>query len=39
MKCSECNLYWFDEEAGIEICHADQGYPAPCEYEEDGQND
>mgnify|MGYP007104454666 CR=1 FL=1 len=35
MKCSECNLYWFDEEAGCAICHADPNWPAPCEYDEE----
>lgn len=40
MKCSECNLYWFDEEAGCAICHADPNWPAPCEYdEEDDEED
>lgn len=39
MKCSECNLHWFDEEAGLEICHADPRYLAPCEYEEESEEE
>lgn len=35
MKCPECNLYWFDEEAGCAICHADPNWPAPCEYDDE----
>lgn len=34
MKCSECNLYWYDEEFGFEICHADPIWPTPCEEED-----
>lgn len=35
MKCSECSLYWFDEEAGLAICHAAPNWPAPCEYDDE----
>lgn len=35
MKCSECSLYWFDDEAGLAICHADHNWPAPCEYDDE----
>lgn len=35
MKCSECNLWWKDHEDDIPSCHADPNWPAPCEYDDD----
>lgn len=34
MKCAECINCWVDEN-GFPSCHADPNWPAPCEYEED----
>ena len=35
MKCSNCNLYWQDKGYNFPTCHADPDWPAPCEYEEE----
>ena len=35
MKCSECNLYWASEWEKFPSCKADPDWPAPCEYEDD----
>lgn len=35
MKCKECNLSWVDEGAKCPTCHADPNWPAPCEYDDD----
>ena len=39
MKCSECNMYWFDEKIGFAICHADPRWPAPCEYDNEEERE
>lgn len=35
MKCAECNLYWANEWEKIPSCKADPNWPAPCECEND----
>ena len=35
MRCAECSYYYWDEHEGMEICHADPNWPAPCEYDDD----
>ena len=35
MKCAECNLYWADKWEKFPSCKADPNWPAPCEYEEE----
>lgn len=35
LKCENCNLYWADEWEEFPSCKADPNWPAPCEYEED----
>lgn len=35
MKCAECNLWWADEPNIPCSCHADLNWPAPCEYDDD----
>ena len=35
MKCKECNLYWKDEWEDFPSCKADPNWPAPCEYDEE----
>lgn len=37
MKCAECNCWWQDEGMTSPSCHADPNWPAPCEYEDDGE--
>ena len=43
MKCVECGLWWADESDIPCSCHADPNWPAPCEvddnYEEDYELD
>lgn len=34
MKCAECNLCGYNED-GFPCCLADPRWPAPCEYEDD----
>lgn len=34
MRCAECSYYFWDDNAGMKICHADPNWPAPCEYDE-----
>ena len=35
MKCTECNLWWPDRAGEYPHCHADPNWPAPCEYEDE----
>ena len=35
MRCAECNLYWADEGEKFPSCKADPHWPAPCEYEDE----
>lgn len=35
MKCSNCVLWWTDQGEEYGSCHADPNWPAPCEYEDD----
>lgn len=35
MKCAECNLYWANEWEKFPSCKADPNWPAPCECEND----
>lgn len=35
MKCVKCNLSYPDFPGDIPHCHADPHWPAPCEYEDD----
>jgi hypothetical protein len=35
MKCTECNLWWVDRAGEHPSCHADPNWPAPCEYEDE----
>ena len=38
MKCADCNLWWADERGEIPTCHADPNWPAPCEYDDEEEN-
>ena len=38
MKCAECNLYWKAEGERFPSCKADPNWPAPCEYDDEGDN-
>ncbi len=38
MKCAECNLYWKAEWEDFPSCKADPNWPAPCEYEDEGDD-
>ena len=35
MKCSECLMWYCDDDEEWPSCHADPNWPAPCEYEDD----
>lgn len=35
MKCAECALWWADDSDIPCSCHADPNWPAPCEYEDE----
>lgn len=35
MKCADCNLWYIDINSIWPRCHADPNWPAPCEYEDD----
>ena len=35
MRCKDCNLYWADKGEDFPSCKADPNWPAPCEYEDD----
>ena len=39
MKCVECSLYWADEGENFPSCKADPRWPAPCEEEEEENED
>lgn len=39
MKCVECNLWGADHYGDFPYCHADPNWPAPCEYEDDFEED
>lgn len=32
---SNCGYYWQDEGEDFPTCHADPNWPAPCEYDDD----
>ena len=34
MKCKECNLCWADKGEEFPSCKADPNWPAPCEYDD-----
>lgn len=38
MKCANCNLWWKDEGERFPSCHADPNWPAPCEYDDEGDD-
>ena len=35
MRCVECSFYYWDDYEEMEICHADPNWPAPCEYNDE----
>ena len=39
MKCAECNLWWADEGEKYATCHADPNWKAPCEYEDEDEEE
>ena len=39
MKCKDCVLSWVDEGEDFPTCHADPNWPAPCEYEDESEDD
>ena len=39
MTCKFCVLSWVDEGNNFPTCHADPNWPAPCEDEEDNDED
>lgn len=38
MKCKECNLCWADPGEDFPTCKADPNWPAPCEYDDEGDD-
>ena len=38
MRCKECNLYWKAEGEDFPSCKADPNWPAPCEYDDEGDD-
>ena len=38
MKCAECNLWGADYYGDTPYCHADPNWPAPCEYDDEGDD-
>ena len=38
MRCAECNLYWAAEGERFPSCKADPHWPAPCEYDDEGDD-
>ena len=38
MRCAECNLWGADYYGDIPYCHADPNWPAPCEYDDEGDD-
>ena len=39
MKCDYCAMWWVDVGEDYPTCHADPLWPAPCEYDEDDNDD
>lgn len=39
MKCTDCVLWYINEGEDWPCCHADPNWSAPCEYEEDIEED
>lgn len=39
MRCAECNLYWAEEGENFPSCKADPNWPAPCEYDEEEEEE
>lgn len=39
MRCVECNLWWVDEGEEYPSCHADPNWPAPCDYNDEPEED
>ena len=39
MKCDYCAMWWVDASEEYPTCHADPKWPAPCEYDEDDNDD
>ena len=39
MRCVECPYYFWDDYEGIEICHADPNCLAPCEYDDEPEEE
>ena len=39
MKCKDCVLSWVDEGNKCATCHADPNWPAPCEYDDESEED
>ena len=39
MRCVECPCYFWDNYEEMEICHADPNWPAPCEYNDEPEEE
>lgn len=39
MKCSDCVLWYIDEGKDWPSCHADPNWPAPCEYNDEPEEE
>ena len=39
MRCVECPCYYWDDYEEMEICHADPNWPAPCEYNDEPEEE
>lgn len=39
MRCADCNLWWKDEGNKVATCHADPNWAAPCEYNEEYEDE
>ena len=39
MRCVECPYYYWDDYEEMEICHADPNWFAPCEYNDEPEEE
>lgn len=39
MRCVECSYYSWDDYEGMNICRADPNWPAPCESNDEPEED
>ena len=39
MRCVEGPCYYWDDYEEMEICHADPNWPAPCEYNDEPEEE